>query len=288
LADAALAYDPMAFGRANAMVEMARALSQEATEAKMADDAKAKREQARKLYEDAGKLVADVKDEIQKDLERLVPVLPAGDPRIAIRDQMRADYLQARLVSGAIFEESADLYEGDARNAKLEAAESIYGDVFEAYRTRLAGLYARAFQGRCLAKLGKLGLALQAYDDLIELPDSPEQFRQLKSLVVPLAAEAHCDALRRNYTSAIHLCESFLAGGDAATPPDDKSLNVRLHLARAYKLRGDELLAGFDRPGAAEAYASSRRHAQDVAEREGKHQASAKELLAELEKSPRD
>lgn len=282
-ADDSFAYDPMVFDQVSALVEQARTLSQEASTMK---DAGAKRAQAQTRYEQAREKVADLRDEIKNTLEAFAfsPVLPPGDPRIALRQQTSADYLQAQLLDAAIIEESADVYEGEAKTKRLEEAEKKYLKMYENYRTRLAGLYARLYQGRCLLKLHKLEQVSEVLTDLLENPNEPHQFRALKVRAYPLAAEAWCDDSQRRYAPAIKYGESLLGAATAEELADDAFLKARLHLARAHKLQGDEL-ASESAAGAAAAYRKAKHHAEFVAGREGEYQTQARELLAELEKA---
>src|SRR5437899_4872793 len=52
-------------------------------------------------------------------------------------------------------EEVADAFAKDSKEftQALTTAADAYKKIFEDYRTRIAGLYARLYQGRCLQKL---------------------------------------------------------------------------------------------------------------------------------------
>ena len=71
----------------------------------------------------------------------------------------------------------------------LTAAADAYKKIYEDYRTRIAGLYARMYQGRCLQKLGKHKEAAAFFNELLANPDSPDAFRALKLKVMALAVE---------------------------------------------------------------------------------------------------
>ncbi|MEQ8789662.1 MAG: hypothetical protein RIC55_25430 [Pirellulaceae bacterium] len=277
----ALGDDPMSFARANALIEQARALVDEAAAAKEAEAAQAKREQARKKYEEARRLMSDYQAGIKEKLEVFPPVVPPGDPRIAKRARLRADYLQTRLLGAAIVEESAELYDGEEGTNRLQQAERLYREIYETYRTRLAGLYARMYQGRCLAKLHQPQSAAEVLSDLLNLPNEPQEFRGLRVRVYVLAAKAWCDDSLKRYAQAINYGESLLEAAAAEELASALYLEARLNLARAYKLQGDAFQPAAE---AALSYDKAKQHAEFVAKHESKHQTQAKQLLSELAK----
>ena len=85
------------------------------------------------------------------------------------REQVRADFLQTQLFSAAVLEESADVMDKSTQEYQdtLVGAAEEYRAVYEKYRTRLAGLYARMYQGRSLQKIGRTAEALKCYEELL-------------------------------------------------------------------------------------------------------------------------
>jgi hypothetical protein len=120
-------------------------------------------EDARRCFDEAHSVFTPLRDDLKAKLDRL----PTGeinerDPNMkrlaGLRNQFRADYLRARLLIPKALEEKAETFsEGDMRrhDLLLQAADG-YGEVYKVYRTRIAGLYARMYQGGCYAKLGNL------------------------------------------------------------------------------------------------------------------------------------
>ncbi len=164
------------------------------------------------------------------------------------REQFRKDYLQAELLTAATREEMAETYEAGVkdRNTALEAAAKEYGEIYEKYRTRLAGLYARMYQGRCLQKLGKHKDALGYFTELLTNPDNEPPFRVLRVKVTELAIASWID--QKLYLEVIDKNKDKRAMQlvESARPAEDKSdefMAIRLGIAKAMKLYADELKA---------------------------------------------
>ena len=66
----------------------------------------------------------------------------------------------------------------------LAGAAEEYRAVYEKYRTLLAGLYARMYQGRSLQKLGHTAEALKCYEELLGQPTEHREFRDLHAKVL--------------------------------------------------------------------------------------------------------
>src|SRR5690606_20773630 len=162
----------------NLFVERARIVVERAKKSSNAAEMTA----ANGLYQQAYESFDSTQKGIAKKLEALGPNPP--DPKaVELRDTLRIDYLQTQLLAAAIREEMADTVEKDAAKYKetLTAAAKEYGEIYDKYRTRLAGLYARMYQGRCHQKMGDDKEALSYLSELLEEPDSADEVRTLKT-----------------------------------------------------------------------------------------------------------
>jgi len=120
---------------------------------------------------------------------------PAGlaDPKkLDERDRLRRDYLQAQLLVAATAEEAADTYPKNslARAKAFTDSANRYEQIYQKYRTRLAGLYARLYQARCEQQLGHHQEAIKLFDELLANPDMPEAFHTLRTKVVIQAVDS--------------------------------------------------------------------------------------------------
>jgi len=184
-----------------------------------------------------------LKEKLSNIRRNLDPAAPGGQKLIRIRNRLRTVYLQARLLEPAVIEESADAHPNGPmkRSQLLMAAAMIYQEVYEDYRTRIAGLYARMYQGRCYAKIGRFDEALLCYDDLLANPKEPDAFLQLKKKVLTLAVDCWMAEGRNQHTKAIHKITDVLTSLNELQQREPEWLCLRFSLAKAWKARFDDL-----------------------------------------------
>ena len=200
---------------------------------------------ARKLLTEAVGIFTKLEDEVQEILTKKFPkqIDPKKDKdKEEKRDQLRKDYLQAKLLIAATKEELAETYPaGDATRAKIyEEAAKAYAEIYESYRTRLAGLYARLYHARCFQKLKKHKEAMGfIVNDLLVQPDNPEEFRALKLKATLLGMESWAD--QKQWAEAVQKSTAFL---DSARPTEEgnpEMMELRVEAAKAIKAYRDEL-----------------------------------------------
>jgi hypothetical protein len=239
--------------------------------------------EARRLYQQACENFETLEAELKAVLTKLV-VPPPPDPtdreKLAIRDRLRADYLQSQLLSAAVLEESADTY--DSRDAKrqeiLAKAGSEYQEIHNKYRTFLAGTYACFYQGRCLWKRGRCDEALQFLGQVLDLPDQP-RFSAPKTKALSLALECWLDDSQKEYRQATVRGDEWLKKHRGRSQESHDWLGLRLHLARAHWLLAESLDDIQERITHRE---KAKALAEFVRRQEGTYQAEARKLLDEI------
>ena len=164
----------------------------------------------------------------------------------------------------------------------LTQATDDYKEVYEKYRTRLAGLYARMYQGRCLQKLNKHKEASAIFNELLANPDTPDAFRTLKVKVMALAVDSWV-------AQGLHLEIIDKAGKlvDSARPTEDRTddmMGMRLAVARAHKAYADELEKAKPRTTrkSRSTLTNGRKLVTYVQKFPGPHQEAARKLLPEF------
>jgi len=265
----------------NLLVERAR-IKVEGTKKSGADKA-ALMGEAGQIYNDAYKVFERAQVELKEKLNKMKVVDPSDKEKVALRDQLRATYLQAQLLAAAIKEESADTTQPGSSEFKalLTEAAKQYGEIYEKYRTRLAGLYARMYQGRCAQKLGDHKNALSYLGELMEQPDNPEAFRTMKTKTMLLAAECWAKSKPPLYAEAVEKLDPWI---DKGRPNESKTpdwLRLRLELAKS-QWEHAQVLRKKDAkdPQAKRLESGARKHAQFVSRVTGDLQQPARELLA--------
>lgn len=267
----------------NLLVERAR-ISMELAKRPKADKA-ALLESARKQYEGA----FNVFDRSQVDLKERLAKIRVVDPKdskgIEARDQLRADYLQVQLLTAAAREEMAETLTKDSAEftKTLTAAATLYGEVYDKYRTRLAGLYARMYQGRCQQKIGKTKEALTIFTELLEQPDNPEEFRTLKLKTFQLAAEAWLASEPPRYAEAVKALQPWIEGARPNEERRPEWLELRLALAQSQWGNAEATRkAKAGDPQIKRLETDARRHALFVSRQPSEWQAKARELVAKF------
>lgn len=233
----------------NVVVERAR------TRMKRSEKAPAAQKQilmteARGYYEQALKVFEELGNEIATKLKAYPASIDEKREakKYEEREQYRKDYLQSLLLTAATREEMAETYTaGNADRTKaLDVAAKEYGEIYDKYRTRLAGLYARMYQARCLQKVGKHKDALGYFNELLANPDNPEAFRTLRVKVTELAIASWID--QKLYLEVIDKNKEKRPFQlvDSARPAEDKSeefMGMRVGIAKAILLYVAELKA---------------------------------------------
>ena len=243
--------------------------------------------EANELYTKAYASFRRMQNDLKERLEELPPTLdPAKDKeKIALRDELRKEFLQAKLVSAVIKEEQAECYPEDSQERKdaLNQAVTEFGKVYEDYRQRLAGLYAFMYQGRCFQKLGKLKEALANYVDLLDQPDSPDAFRVLKTKVLVMAMECWMDPSQKKHAEAIQQATEWVKKIRPNEQSNEQWLQVRFLLATASRDYADIIKK--TKPGDPQIrglISDAKKQCSTISRFPGPYQDPAKKLLAEL------
>lgn len=267
----------------NLIVERAR---MKVEQSKKGDTAKLLKE-SNALYEEAYNVFKSMEETVRVQLERIPKVLDLKDKRQAAmaerRNQLRADYLQTQLTAAAIREEMADTVESgsDEYNKLLAESALQYNEIYKKYRTRLAGLYARLYQGRANQRMGKLQDALGYYGELLDQPDEPEEFRTLKTKTLRLAMEGWLHPSEKKYLEAIKRGSEWIK---KSRPTDDREsdwLSIRMSLAKAYKMQADEADPKETRT-ISQSVSEAKKQANIIARTTNEFQDEARQLVATL------
>lgn len=268
----------------NLLVERARIKVEQSKQPKA--DKAAMLTAARQQYEDAYKVFARSQNDLKERLAKLPKVIdPKETKAIEARDQLRADYLQVQLLSAAVREETVEtLAKGSQEyTALLTEAAGQYAEVYDKYRTRLAGLYARMYQGRCNQKLDKLKEALTLYAELLDQPDNPEEFRALKQKTLLLAAQAWLASKPPLYQEAVKFLEPWIENARPTEARQPEWLELRLALAEGqWGLATAGKKAKANDPQVKRWESEARKNALYVSKQAGDLQAKARELVAKF------
>jgi hypothetical protein len=268
----------------NVLIERARSRVEKAHKLTAAEQQPILR-QARDLYEEANKAFAALVEELRTKLKTYPASLDEKKDakQVEERDRLRQDFLQAQILAAHAREEMADCVPKDSKEwtATLTAAADAYKKIYEDYRTRIAGLYARMYQGRCLQKLGKHKEASAFFNELLANADSPDAFRTLKLKVMPLAVDSWM--AQQLYPEIIDRPVKMIDSARPSEERTDEMLALRLAVAKACKAYADQLKA--KKPGDPEIrknLTNGRKYVTYVTRFPNEYQDSAKKLLSEF------
>ena len=204
------------------------------------------KKESRALYEQAFTVFSDLQAAVDKQLAEIPKVLDTRDRKeaklIERRKQLRADFLQTELFAAAVREELADQLPAASTDQTklLTEAAMMYEGIYKKYRTRLAGLYARMYQGRCNQRLGKSKDALGFFSELLDQPSEPESMLILKSKTLRLAMESWTSPAENKYMEAIKRGTTWFDESPRGKDREPDWLAIRLSLAKAYKMQADD------------------------------------------------
>lgn len=270
----------------NLVVERAR-LKMERTKRPTEPNKDKLKGEAKELYAKAYAVFNGLETALKTKLEGYPTALdPKKDAkRIEERDQARADYLQSQLLAAAVLEESTDTMDKTSKDYKetLEKAAKEYGSIYDKYRTRLAGLYARMYQGRAFQKLGNYKEALSFYEELLQQPDEPKEFHELKTKVLLLAIDCWMADSQKKYAEIVNRGNVWIDKAYPSEMRSDEFQGLRLAVAKGAKLYSDQLKKEKPKdPQIGSLLTDARKLAQYVARFQGEHQKDAQKFLADL------
>ncbi|MEE8452911.1 MAG: hypothetical protein V3R99_13380 [Thermoguttaceae bacterium] len=206
-------------------------------------------EEARKLYVEAQTVFVGLESRFSAAHKEFPKLIDKNDTKqIEARDQVRLDLLQARLALATVVHEIAQTHEPGSAEAKknLEEAAAKYALLYENYGTRLAGLYARMWEGRCYRELGETEKAYEAFEDLLQQTDDRQSVRDMKAKAIVLLLETTLlpgeTTFEKGLAEAVNWEED--ARGREETSPDGLAIkylagDVALQYARSLKKKDD-------------------------------------------------
>lgn len=257
----------------NILVERARELVQQA------DDEQGNRDA---LYREASGVFSQAYDALTTSKEELAArytsMVRSKDPAVK---SLRAQYVQNYLAIARVLFEQAETLKGDEKryNAKLLEAAKAFEEVAQKYRSYSAGVYALLYEGECYQLMGDHKRALSYFKELLENQDNSAGVRRLKSRALARAIESWlADDRDGGPDRSIKMAEDWLKQSRGNEEQDPSWLDLRLQLARAYRMKSQ---VGSGR-AASRAEGDARKIARELARKRSPVQKEAQELLVAL------
>ncbi len=158
---------------ANLLFERGRTEVDFAGEGKTDQDKANRLTSARAFFGNAREAFDKAVDRLSTKLATYPKFIPADDPRRNEREQVRGSMIQAELQREIVNYDEAETEPADSprRGELLGKSTTAFEDLYKKYRTQMAGLSARMWQGKCFEEQGKLNEAMGIYKELLDHPD---------------------------------------------------------------------------------------------------------------------
>lgn len=236
---------------------------------------------ARQFFEQARQQFIAAEKELDAQRQKMPKhFTPAQKDLQTQKKQLDSDLAQVRMLRSSVDYEVAKTYapnSGEA-NKHLKAAAHGYAALYESYRTRAAGLLARLWEGRCYQEMGEFKHAIGCYQELMDLPTTPDT-RAIKTKSIRQALECWTKDSEKKYPEAIERGERWEKESGSAQPDAD-ALAIRYLTALAYQAQSNALPA--KDPNRKKLVGFARQSAGPVAAHPGEYQRPAKMMLVAL------
>ena len=158
---------------ANLLYERGRTEVDFAGEAKQPQEKDNRLISARSFFGNARDAFGRAVDQLSAKLNSYPKILAAEDPRRNEREQVRGMMIQAELQREIVNYDEAQTEPADStrRTELLTKSLAAFTNLYNQYRTQMAGQTAHMWQGKCFEELGKLGEAMGIYKELLDHAD---------------------------------------------------------------------------------------------------------------------
>lgn len=239
--------------------------------------------EASQFFDRAEQLFQQRRETIRK---RLLEMPKSIDPKkqpslIEQREQLRAEYVHVQLITATIIYERAAMLKDDASKYRkqLEKAAEAYAGVAEKYRSRLPGLYAVLYRGRCYQDMGDCQRAVSIYQELLDEPDSSDGLRRLKAKALKRAMQCWLDSSIHQSDKAITQADQWLAEIRPDEQDDADWLEIRWLLGNT--LHDKATASKMNVTEKNRLLAAARQQIREVSRHSGEHAQEAKQRLAQ-------
>ena len=167
--------------------------------------------EARALYQDAQKLFAVIDTELSEKLKEYKTIDNNDSKRLAERDQLRTDAIQARLALASVIYELARTYEPGSKENKenLAAAAVKYNEVFKKYSRWVGGYYGRVYEARCYQELGDYAKATTILGEVMAKQEYDEGFHRVRGVATVLALQTALLPQVKQYKEALEIYRNW-------------------------------------------------------------------------------
>ncbi len=254
----------------------ARSLSNEERKTKLREESRDNIARARAIYN-------TTRENYKQEYDRFAVYIPEenGEQR-AQRNQVESLYIKSQLDLARCTYLEAQTYERDSTDFQetLRQAALEYEEIHTRYRSQLAGLYARAMQGKCFEEQDNIRLALGIYGELLGHEGKSEGLKRLQHQVRLFRLICLNHDSRNDYQLVRQEAEAWLEQNPSLTKSQNGA-GIRWELARALTaLANQESRSAEDR---AQLREQAVKHARFLQRHSPGHKIMAGELIQRLQ-----
>jgi cellulose synthase operon protein C len=155
--------------------------------------------------------------------------------QFAARAKAEQRYIQAQLdIAMCTYEESQSYDRTSAEfGTKMRDAAKEYEEIHSKYRSQVAGLYARTWQGKCFEEQDDIQRALGLYKELLAHPGKSAVMTNLQDQVMQFRLICLNHEQRKDYQLVIQEADSWVAAARGRKKYSQIALGIRWEQARA-------------------------------------------------------
>lgn len=137
------------------------------------DEKAVKLKEARDSFDAARVAYTKAEGQLEAEFKTFPNFLPPDDPRKEHKDRVHNELMDAQLQKAINDYEQGETYElkSKERTDYMTKALAQFDEVYKKYRTQMAGLAARMWEGKCYEEAGELGKAAGIYKELLDHGD---------------------------------------------------------------------------------------------------------------------
>ncbi|MCA9079573.1 MAG: hypothetical protein KDA58_03395 [Planctomycetaceae bacterium] len=200
------------------------------------------RDEARKGIQEARRIFQQAADQHQKAYEAFPTFIPDEErEKKDARDEAERLYMEAQLDLSQCTYWEAQTYDRGATERKdiLTKAAFEFEEIHTKYRSMVAGLYARIWQGKCFEEQDEIRIALGLYEEILGHEGTSQTMRNLKDRALRFRMICLNHEQRKDYELVVNEGEAWVRDAKARARTE-VGLGIQYEMCRALESLGTD------------------------------------------------
>ena len=205
-------------------------------------NADAFRQRARGFIKTARETFQQAFDQYETQFKAFPTFIPEDEKqRRAERAQVESQYMQAQFdLARTIYDEAQTYPEGsEERKKRLNEAADAFEQMHQKYRSQVAGLFARLWQGKSFEEQDEIRKALGIYNEILDHPGNTASMERLQDTARRFRLICLNHPSRADHRLVVDEASAWRAGARNRAQTE-VGLGITFELARAYEAIGDD------------------------------------------------